>query len=584
MMNRSHPGLVGLAALAAALGGAASAARAQNALGDGRALDNKAVPGQGTPTGQPTASKRLEDQIRFNNQIATGQAGAGRSFRGSMGYRGTDEFRGTLGTESLFQFRRETNVANALAGAGVRASDALRFQAGLSTGQGAAPAAAALFSDRRGSVASGDTLSSLRSPAQYQSRSALMPTVLGYRTVESLGPLVITASPLRGLGWVPLDAGSGPVAGSAPGPVPIYEGAAALSGLERVARGVAPVSDSRQMRQAREMAKLAGPSAAGGPIDVRLSPPVDDYGRVMQRVSQAIEQRIIDPGAAVSTRPVAQPAGATGAAGQREIKDAGAGPGDPVVARPAWLDELDDLRRKLRGERAEQAGEAGARPKVEQRLNPRTGRMEDVEPEQPEGPGLNSSELRVVDALKVAEETVVNFVPAGVSGADVFASRMAEGQRCLAERRYFDAEAAFTVAAAAQRDHPMALMGRVHAQLGAGLFLSAAANLRAALTLHPELVATKYAPGLLPPRERAAALHEQISADLGRELGVLGADGALLIAYMGRQYGTAGWLERGLGELRARTDGGDGPGLALVALLERVWGAAPAAPAPAKAP
>ena len=591
--HRSSPLPLPAAALVLAAGLAAPTARAQNALGDGRALENRTVQDKRNTPNQSTASKRLEDQIRFNNQIATGQAGAGRSFQGSMGYRSTNEFQGTLGSESLFQFRRETNAGNALANAGVRPSDALRFQSGLATGQGAAPAAAAIFSDTRGSVATSDSLSSLRSPSQFQTRSSMMPTVMGYRTVEGLGPLVITASPLRGLGWVPIDPNARRTdptqpAGTVLDAKDLPPETASLSGLERVARGVASVSDSRQYRQAQELQRVHAASAGKqGPTDLRLSTSPDGYGVVMQAVKQSISQRIIDPGADLN--PSKQPAASATPEGTPPDKAAN-GEGTPgaastpaaaAAARPAWLDELDTLRKKMSKERTATERIIAKAPK---RLNPRTGQMED-EPAPPTADdvrGLTPANAKVVSALKEAEQTVVRFVPEGITGASVFESRMTEGQRLLEERRYFDAEAAFTVAAAANRDHPMALVGRMHAQLGAGLFLSAAANLRGLLVAHPELMGTRYGPNLLPPRERAGTLVSQLKADLAKESGALGEDGALLLAYLGRQFSTPVWLEQGLKELRARAKPDDPSNEVFVSLLEQVWGAP--APTPAKAP
>ncbi|MFN0011698.1 MAG: hypothetical protein ACKVS8_08665 [Phycisphaerales bacterium] len=550
-------------------GATAAPASAQNALGDGRSLESRKVSNQPAP--QTTTSRRLEDQIRFNNNIATGQAGAGRSFQGSMGYRGTDEFQATLGSESLFTFRRETNVANALAGSGLRSSDALRFQTGLSTGQGAPPIAAALFSDRRGTVASSDTLSALRSPSQHQARSSMMPTVLGYRTLEGVGPLVITASPLRGMGWVSLDPRAATDPGSAQPGDPsgpsslISPNTAGLSGLERVARGVTAVSESRQFREGQDRAQLAAPAGGGQRIDQRLSTADDGYGQAMQVVSKALSQRIVDPGTpAAPPKPeaggAAPPSGA--GAGAKDANDAAA------AARPAWLDELDALRKKMRKDRQQ------PKAKEPERLNPVTGQMEPVSAPGGAPAALTAGNNRVVDALRDAEANVVMFVQPGKTSADIYEARMAEGQRLLGVQRYFDAEASFTVAAAARRNDPMALVGRAHAQLGAGLFLSAAANLREVLTAHPELLSVRYGPLLLPPPDRAQTLAEHLRADLTGEAGALGRDGALLLTYLGRQFSNANWLSTGLSEARARLRPDDAEGEVFITLLERVWGGA----------
>ena len=111
-----------------ALGGAAFG---QNALGDGRVLDNNLRQGSG---GVNTRVRSVEAQIRFNNAIVTGNAGFGRSFRGDVGYLASNDFRASLGSNDLYNFRRDS-TASAITGSGIRGTDALQYQVSLATGQ-----------------------------------------------------------------------------------------------------------------------------------------------------------------------------------------------------------------------------------------------------------------------------------------------------------------------------------------------------------------------------------------------------------------------------------------------------------------
>jgi hypothetical protein len=112
-----------------ALAGSAGTAGAQNALGDGRLLDNN-LSAQGTAN---TPVRDLDAEIRFRNAIVTGNAPGGLSFRGDVGYTAPGEFRGELGSDSTFAFRRDSLVSG-LAGAGIRGIDALQYQMALTTG------------------------------------------------------------------------------------------------------------------------------------------------------------------------------------------------------------------------------------------------------------------------------------------------------------------------------------------------------------------------------------------------------------------------------------------------------------------
>jgi hypothetical protein len=130
---------------------------------------------------------------------------------------------------------------------------------------------------------------------------------------------------------------------------------------------------------------------------------------------------------------------------------------------------------------------------------------------------------------------VRNLAPAGPEGRDLFTEHMERGQALLAEDRWFEAEERFTSALMMRSGDVFAHAGRVNAQLGAGLYRSAAENLKQLIRRHPEMLAVEFDDALLP---RAARL-DRVSGELldrsGRNT-EFGRDCALLLAYLGRQH------------------------------------------------
>ncbi|MCR9076858.1 MAG: hypothetical protein NXI07_12545, partial [bacterium] len=223
---------------------AGSAANAQNALGDGNALD--ANPGQYGSGNYARPS--LVDELRFRNSIATGNAPGGLSFRGDLGYRSAGEFTGELGSDSLFAFRRDS-LYSGLAGMGIRGTDALQYQFALTTGSAPprnlignlsytrddAYSTGSQFQSRQGTqntgtlgidreqsdldpmgqalstaasitgFDSGSMMGTLRSSATYNTTSTMQPSLLSVYT-EGIDrrPVGLVASPLLGITPTPL--------------------------------------------------------------------------------------------------------------------------------------------------------------------------------------------------------------------------------------------------------------------------------------------------------------------------------------------------------------------------------------------
>ena len=562
---------------------AAGAAHGQNALGDGRALDrnlqNKAggaIPRRADPT--------LES-IKFNNAVIGGTATGGKSFRGGVPYRAPDQFGAHLGSDDLYSFKREAMPADNPA-IGVRGTDALRYQFGATTGSEVpfymvhGPGTLS----RSATIATSGTPNALRSTSEFLAARAARPSLVGVRQDEWGAEYVAKASPLLGVSWTktrasPLEAAArtdltaplGQPSTPAPGTAP----ASPLSGLESAAPGVSSALDRPGVNPARP------------------TPPNQIVTRVMNdlRAEMALPRvTAVDP-----TRPpdnanplgpaTPQPSGTPGT--QVPRPGTSPTPGVKTPPEPQTLElQLEKLRASMRGEappktmkvvearREAELLKKQATPDARSDTKPATPPSREIVP--PDGltpemiRGLRKSGEKKVETL--VDPTAGAADPSGIRDLDAYQSMMASGQTWLAKGRYFDAEDRFTRAIAALPGDPMARAGRINAQLGAGLFLSAAANLRTLLADHPELVGTRYADNLMPSADRVGKITAQLRQELNAPGSALQRDAAFLMAYLGYQRDDEALVADGLAEFAKRIDPENSKDQALLALVVAAWG------------
>jgi hypothetical protein len=119
-----------------------------------------------------------------------------------------------------------------------------------------------------------------------------------------------------------------------------------------------------------------------------------------------------------------------------------------------------------------------------------------------------------------------------------------QGEDALKNGEYFQAERRFNQAQAIASDNPLVEVGIAHAQIGAGMFLSAGLTLRNLFNDHPELIDTKYEAKLLPTGERLAKAKELMRTRIGRGDDTAGY--GLVLAYIGHQTGERAMVEEGL--------------------------------------
>lgn len=562
--------LIGLSGLAAAF--LAAPASAQNALGDGRRLDRSL--NTQNPYNAPNSRRAFADDVRLRNSIVTGNASGGRSFRGDVGYTGGSDFRGSLGSEDIFSFRRDASFSAALnSNSAVRGIGGLQYQMGGTAGNGSATSGMGLGRDsggllvrRAGSGTTGSEVlgenasgerrkpqagigsndaydlradytdnrevastmgaGSLRSTSAYATSQAFSPTVVGQRQEGDGSVTSMTASSLRGV----RASNSGTAAFGSSG-------------------------------KGASTANNAGSSSAGQPAANQLN----------------TQANLLNPAAPRTAATTAKTA--YDALMEEYDKQTGTTAGtDPVGNVADWRKELEELRGTVDGTYDPQTALLPADQQA-QALPIDPARPEPVRLYNQATIDMISRRAKETDQLLLTEETRLG----------AFGERLRRGEKAIADGRYFDAEEAFSTCLSIRPGDVAASMGRVHAQLGAGMFLSAALNLRMTLGSHPETIGTWYGPSLLPAPARSDEIVAELRANVA-DGNRLGFESAALLAYMGYQRCEKATTVEGLDAVeRLAASSGRTIDSRFVELVRRVWlplldkrsgGAAPAVQLP----
>lgn len=546
-----------LAAIALAAG--VAPALAQDAMGTGRELENSLyvdtrVGGGGGLDSSLRVDTRFNAprpdfaaELQFRNAIATGNAPGGLSFRGDVGYSAPFEFRGELGSDALYPFRRDS-LYSGLGGMGIRGTEALQYQFALTAG-------ARVPRDLMGSlVVARDPGGDATSGEVRTGGGAPTPTIGRVQNPDALGALY---GQIRSPSSYTANRGYAPFLLTTTR-APDAEGNELEIGITATPlRGVRAEPMGGQGSLAES---LRAPSTLDTSTRAETERVETAYDEVMRRLRER-----------AGSEPQPEPE-----AGQA----------------PEWMRQLEELRQQLLGNLTPpEPGEEGAEP------------GEGTDPGQTPGatPGQGSGDEEESDAaaqarpvkiefdpetmrlLRDTGEPVSDLVSEGVG--DPYAEHMRAGQRLLGSGQYFDAEERFTRALSIRQGDTTAQIGRVHAQLGAGMFLSAALNLRTTLVGTPSLTATRYRPSLLPEPGRI----DELKLTLRENIGLVERPGAsiamdprmrhesaLLLAYLGYQSGDQRAVREGLDAFEATPDvgtrgGGSGVDERLGTLLRELW-------------
>jgi hypothetical protein len=509
-----------------ACGAWSAPAAAQYELGGGDVLDSNTATG----FGNQNLPAQVQD-FRSRNLLITGNVVGGRGFRGTVGYTAQYDFRGELGSDDLFRERANSAFSSPLSLTAGRTMERLRFGQYLGeveyrrAGYGASTQT--LREQRYVSDPMIDDRINLDHFAISSSTSAIYEAKSDGRVVgllqdaEGQRRVVATASSIFGLKLVP-EQSSGQLIG-----LTSYDMARAVEDLEA---GVASSRLGEDFNQ--RFADLLPPNQpiGGEPLSTRVdsdlarqqATPVTEL--VYREVLESVRQRY------AAARPV-----------------------EPQDIRPDEL-QLDEhfelLRELMAGTDAPTVDDAGD-----------GGEDEAADT----GPGIGGRTLPM-DIEKLAGPLRHGAQVEHLTAEDAsrFQELVASGEQKLRDGEYFWAERRFERALRFTPGHPLAMAGKGHAQIGAGLYAPAALTLRRLLTQRPEMIDVQYGTDLLPNQVRL-----NIAVNRLRQLLVEPRDRALyafLLAYIGHQTDKPDLVEEGL-----RIMGEGSPDDPLHALLQEVW-------------
>ncbi len=533
--------LIGVAASLSLCGEAFS----QNALGDGRALDNNLRSGSG---GRNDAGRDFQAELRFRNAIVTGNAAGGASFRGTVGYTAAEDFRGALGSNENFAFQRDS-LFSGFALQGLRGLDALQRQNTFAIGGFVDPSAPVPIAIRSGAAATfgeiettSDQASnlpiSMYDPFSLQ-RGALRSTALGYtasvlsprrlaaKENEQGVPVYTVASPLRGLAeqFTPDYPAARFEIPEAPqtGPGSPFETDEDESAVLERRPGQAP-SD----RVPGRIENAAEEDRLDNRIGGRLESDRPDYTRALEEFRASFEEANERAPAIDDEQP--------------ELNEA-----DELIskwAKPVETSEEDSDVGGAGASSDEDADgvEADEKPyektlrELSERISRSRGKNEDGERFSPAEEERRQLMEDATQLIGKATPRIATLSRGGAGASTLFDRQMKKAQSLLADGTWFAAEESFSTALRLNPGDPMAAAGRVHAQLGAALFKSAATNLEQLLVVNPELISVKYEKALLPSSDRLDTIRELLREAAKRDSD-FGRKSAMLLGYLGWQVG-----------------------------------------------
>jgi len=529
----AHTALLILVAAAAPVAG-------QNALGDG--TKNDASLARGSDGVNPMINNDLQNSMALRNAIVTGNAPGGMSFRGNLGYVGSREFRGELGSDDLFSFRRDS-LYSGISGLGLRGTDALQYQFALTTGSHPPSSIAGSLAISRDSFmpsvsgistavgsdahstsgtirrvdaaeqvgASGAGLWRLRSSAGYVTDKSLSTSYIGTIDTGEGGRYDITASPLGGLRVID--------------PPAVSANAQAL-------RSTGTANTTGRVES-------TSPETAVGTTQMTTG-----YQQIMDQLRGRYDQE-----------------SEAGTASERDYAT-------QIIEQNAKIKAyIEGIRTEaLRGLESSEDTEENGEPEPEideEDLTSQQRLLRDLE--------SYNVDPAVIETIRKSSVLVEDLV-AGINpaGQDYFAIHVKSGRDAMRSGNYFNAEARFSMALSIRSGDPTASISRVHAQIGAGLTLSAGTNLRLTLTDNPAMITARYAPGLIPSDARLREVATRLQ-ELADGSGIEARSAALVLAYIGYQLESRALIEEGLDRLDLESED------RLANLLRLMWISAEAA-------
>ncbi len=524
-------------------------------MGTGRLLDNNLRAGSGGYNND----RDVQNIGRATDLGATGNLRGLGNFRGNIGYKAAGEFSGNLGSNDFHGFNARSFGVSDLASVSPGSSGMLgggpaalqRSGAGVSAGD---------LSRRNG--APGPTPGGFDSNP-YLNNPAINPSLNQGNYLNEFSPSAearkamgmtmgnngnvyeVNASPLKGLTTRQL---GGPNKPGAPG-----QGAEAGQ----------PGSSLLDFSQAANQLEGVAPSTLG---DKLTAPPDLNIKGATEGLNKPLGETDLlgGPGG-----PDLSAIGLPGDARIQQKQDFIDGSmfrslsGSKI--KPGEDPYIDLLRKIQEGQEKPDSGEKPATPgEIKEPVKPEAAEPEPAEEKleiPPAPPGTIPAEAveKMVKKLRYRMEAMKSL--SGVAENEINQA-MKKAEVELAQGRYFDAANSYAEIRAARNNHPLARTGQVHAQIGAGLHLSAAANLRELLLQSPELMSTRYDASLLPAADRL----RKVTGDLATGPDEQARERTLLMAYLAYQSGDQESVRKHVKKL-VELDPGD----ALARVLAGVW-------------
>ena len=504
-------------------------ASAQNANGSGNKLDRSNQKGSGgvnTPV-----QNDLQQSLMLRNAIVTGNAADGMSFRGNVGYVADREFRGELGSDDLFSFRRDS-LYSGISGLGIRGTDALQYQFAMTTGSRPPSSIAGSLAISRDSflptVAGTGVQSNAISPTDGQIRRVdpadqqdiegaglwRLRSASGYLTDKSLASSYVgTINTGQGTAY---DVTASPLEG-----VRVFDPASVSpdSGLLRP-QNLTGTQNLVERLTPNTSAAIDADGMTGH--EKILSSLRDSYGQQTTTEPSDLVKQMLDQNAKLS----------------EYIQ------GIKSTIEPLELEDPDSQTPETE-------------PVDDEDLSPRERLLKDFE-------SMNIDPA-VIEAMRQSSATVDELVAqTNPAERNYYAIHLNKGHKSMTDGNYFDAEARFALALSIKPGDPTASIARAHAQIGAGLTMSAATNLRETFTLNPTMITAHYAPGLIPPDSRLREMVPRLQS-LAAGPGLRARQSALVLAYVGFQLRDEAIIKEGLDRLELETED------RLAAILRLVW-------------
>lgn len=545
--------------LAAALSGGGCVYAQTRAGSDGHAIDANQQVGS---SGVNPADGRLD--FSRQNDIVTGNVGDGRAFQGDIGYYGVGEFNGNLGSDSLFNFQRNSlssspTYLNAATVNGINQANNFRVFRGF-TNRAAQPLSPGLTAPGGGAY---EVNNNANYGSIYTSEVHRQSFRENYqRFGQGRAGEAFPRARLNSTG-IPETSETQPGSGSADD----VTSDAVSRQLDQAAR----IDTSRMVDDLNATLRLSGNTFdpfdtgkqetddANATLLAGQLPPSVLLGQQLQTLIDPQSGRPADPGRSQAVidsmfKRLDKKDAQSDDAGVydkllSDIRSGDKNGDDSSQALPDTLEtptsqQLTEAERayaqimtELYGDdyqsRQQNAGEAETKQQVK-------GVVDQLNYDLPRIQTLASDKhTRIADLTREAEAAMV------------------DGKYLTAEKRYEQLTREV-------KDDPLLRAGLVNAQLGAGMFRSAGANLRALFAQHPELIAARYDAKLLPPKDRLQWVQQELQNIIKQGEG--GKDAPLLMAYLGYQADSQQVVRYGLALAQK-----DAPRDPLLVVVREIW-------------